>query len=239
MVFFQFVQLHLLAAPAAAAARPSSFYPPTWLDSLLAASPSLLRYNHVMKIIRTIGPSSPPLSLPYPIHLSACFSSSSLSTLPSLIEMIRSKLGIHSTDLSSRRGRRRRGGRVVVATTTTKRRSSQSVCCFDDVIARENNRIIPWPRDSFPTESESPKFEERNREGCHLSRFSKRGIERVLGEGRWKMQEDIFISIRSFLVISRNASPFRPRAAPPQPRCSKHSSGGSVRTYHYREGIIG
>ena len=65
MVFFQFVQLHLLAA-----AVPLSFYPPTWLDSLLAASPSLLRYNHVMKIIRTIGRSSPPFSLS--LSLSFC-----------------------------------------------------------------------------------------------------------------------------------------------------------------------
>ena len=53
--------------------RPSSFYPPTWLDSLLAASPSLLRYNHVMKIIRTIGPCNPlSLSLSLSLFLSLC-----------------------------------------------------------------------------------------------------------------------------------------------------------------------
>ena len=123
MVFFQFVQLHLLAA-----AVPLSFYPPTWLDSLLAASPSLLRYNHVMKIIRTIGRSSPPFSLslslflPYPIHLSACFSSSSLSSLPSLIEMIRSKHGNHSRIHGSFLSKRKK----------KKKKKKKKSCCDND-----------------------------------------------------------------------------------------------------------
>ena len=58
--------------------------------------------------------------------------------------------------------------------------------------------------------------EERNREGCHLSRFSKRGIGRRSGEkgGERGGTQDIFISIRFFLVISRNASPSRPRNCP-------------------------